>query len=364
MSDTNTHGRRVLITGLAGGLAGLLAAQLEGDDRVATIAGVDLVEPGQKFGRTEFIRADLASPRLTRAIASLRIDTLVHLAITAEPGTAGGRSRMKENNVIRTMQLLGAAQQAPGLRRVIIKSTTAVYGSSYADPALLREDVAPNSATGTGYAKDAGEVESYARAFARRRADVNLTILRFANFIGPIDSLLARYLSLPVVPTVLGYDPRLQLCHTTDATQVLARAVTGEHPGIYNVAGPGVVYLSQMVRLAGKPTVPIPSPLVNPVADAVRRTRAIDFTPEQVHFLLYGRVGDITRLRTTFGYEPTYHTRAAVKEFLRERQMTPMVTHDTLLRLEQRLLHMARRVRSHGRHDRHGINGIHGKGGG
>jgi UDP-glucose 4-epimerase len=245
---------------------------------------------------------------------------------------------MKERNVIRTMQLLAAAQQAPQLERTIVKSTTAVYGSSYADPALLREDTAPSATGGSGYAKDAVEIESYSRAFARRRPDMTLTVLRFANFIGGgAGSLIARYLGLPVVPTVLGFDPRVQLCHTFDAVEVLHRAVTEDHPGIYNVAGPGVVYLSQLVRLAGKPTVAVPRPLVGPVAGLVRRTGAVDFSPEQVQFLLYGRVGDISRLRTHFGYEPRYRTRAAIEEFLREDRTQPLLLGATLERAEQLL---------------------------
>lgn len=332
-------GRRVLVTGLAGGLATSLASQLEADERIAVIAGLDVVEPSRTLDRTEFIHADLSGGSITRAIGSLNIDTLVHLAITAEPGRAGGRSRMKEKNVIGTMQLLGAAQQAPGLRRVVIKSTTAVYGSSFADPALLREDVAPTATDNSGYAMDAIEVESYARAFARRRDDVTLTILRFANFIGgDLDGLIARYLDLPVVPTVLGHDPRVQLCHTFDAVEVLARSVVEDHPGTYNVAGRGVVYLSQMVRLAGKPTIPIPSLFVGGVAAALRRTRAVDFSPEQIHFLLFGRVGDISRLRTHFRYEPRYSTRSAVEEYLRQDRTRPLVPAGTLERFEERFL--------------------------
>ncbi|MFX9946995.1 NAD-dependent dehydratase, partial [Acinetobacter baumannii] len=92
----------------------------------------------------------------------------------------------------------------------------------------------------SGYAKDAVEVEGYARAFGRRRPDATLSILRFANFIGPgVDSPLTRYFALPVVPTVLGYDPRLQLVHIDDAATVLERATLGDYPGISNVAGPG-----------------------------------------------------------------------------------------------------------------------------
>ena len=340
-------GRRVLITGLADGLGSALAARLDGDDRVASITGVDLKDPKLPSGRTSYIRADLSTSSLAAAIDSLGVDTLVHLAITAEPARAGGRSRMKEQNVIGTMQLLAAAQQATNLRRVIIKSTTATYGSNYADPALLREDVIPNTAGSSGYAKDAVEIESYARSFARRRTDVTLTILRFANFIGAgVHSLIGDYLDLPVVPTVLGYDPRVQLCHVFDAVEVLHRSVTEDHHGIFNVAGPGVVYLSQMVRLAGKAGIPIVYPIVAPVAELLRRTGTVDFSPEQVQFLLFGRVGDITRLRNDFSYEPRFSTRTALEDHLRTHHVAPFIPASAIERLEHRILSLLDASRS------------------
>jgi UDP-glucose 4-epimerase len=245
---------------------------------------------------------------------------------------------MKEHNVIGTMQLLAAAQKTPRLRKLVMKSTTAVYGSNYADPALFREDVPPGDARRAGYSKDAVEIESYGRAFGRRRSDVTVTILRFANLVGPrVSTPLTRYLSLPVVPTVLGYDPRLQLCHEHDAVEVLVRSTLEEHPGIYNVAGPGILYLSQAIRRAGKPSVQVALPFVNGVAQLVRRTGRIDFSPEQLQFLLYGRVGDISRLRELFGHEPKFSTRAAFDDFISSRGVAGPLGPGLVAQWEQRL---------------------------
>ena len=332
------QGQRVLITGIAGQMAGKLAARLEADDRIEYIAGLDVHEPSFDLGRTEFVRADLRNPLVARIIDSTRVDTVVHLSLTANPSSAGGRSRMKELNVIGTMQLLAAAQKAARLRKVIVKSTTAVYGSNYADPALFREDVAPGGAPRSGYSKDAVEVEGYARAFGRRRQDVLLSILRFANFMGPtVDSPLTSYLSLPVVPKVLGYDPRLQLCHEDDAIEVLFRSVVEDHPGIFNVAGPGIIYLSQALRLAGKPAIPVALPFVQGIAQTLRRTGRVDFSPDQLQFLQFGRVGDITRLRTSFDFEPAYSTRAAFEDFLASGRVSPLVEHETVRGWERSL---------------------------
>jgi len=338
-------GRRILITGIASPLAARLAARLEADDRVEHLVGIDLREPARKLERTEYVRADLRNPLVAKILDSSRADTVVHLSITAAPHRAGGRARMKELNVIGTMQLLAAAQKSTRLRKLVLKSTTAVYGSNYADPALFREEVAPGGAPRSGYSKDAVEVEGYGRAFGRRRSDVTLSVLRFANFIGPdVDSPLTRYLALPVVPMVLGYDPRLQLVHSDDAVEILYRSTMEEHPGIYNVAGPGIVYLSQAVRLAGKPSIPVPHPFVNGLAGMVRRSGVVDFSPEQLQFLMFGRVGSIDRMRAEFGYTPAYSTKEALLDFLRSGRVTPLIDRERVERAERDLGELIKRA--------------------
>jgi UDP-glucose 4-epimerase len=238
---------------------------------------------------------------------------------------------MKEINVIGTMQLLGACQRAEKVRKVVMKSTTAVYGANPRDPAMFTEDMAARSEPRHGYAKDAVEIERYARAFGRRRADVSLTTLRFANFIGPaIETPFTRYFSFPVVPTAMGYDPRLQFVHEDDAVETLYRAVREEHPGVYNVAGHGVVLLSQALRLIGKPSVPIVLPFVQPIAAILRRLGVVDFATDQLRFLLFGRVADTTRLKTMFGFEPRFSTKEALLDFARGSRVTRLVSQERI----------------------------------
>jgi UDP-glucose 4-epimerase len=216
------------------------------------------------------------------------------------------------------MQLLAACQKAPSVRKFVLKSTTAVYGSSPRDPALFTERANPNALPRSGYAKDAVEVEGYVRGFGRRRPDVSLCLLRFTNFIGPrIETPLTRYFSLPVIPTVLGFDPRLQLCHEDDGLEVLRLATLEDRPGTFNVGGSGVLLLSQAIRRVGRPSVPIPPPAVNVAGQLFRRVGLADFSPEQMRFLEHGRVADMTALSTEFGYTPAYATAEAFEDFVR-----------------------------------------------
>jgi UDP-glucose 4-epimerase len=315
-----------MITGVSRYLGGLLAAQLSDDPSIERVIGVDVEPPKTDVGRTEFVRADIRNPIIAKVIASAKVDTVAHLSVIATPFGAGGRAAMKEINVIGTMQLLAACQKAPSVRKLVVKSTTAVYGSSSRDPALFTENMEPRTLPRSGYAKDSVEVEGYVRGLGRRRPDVDVTLLRFANFIGPnIDTPLTRYFSLPVVPTIFGFDPRLQLVHESDGMEVLRRAVVEDHRGTFNVAGEGVVLLSQAIRRAGRTSVQFPSPAVTVVGSIFRRTGLVDFSPEQLQFLQFGRGVDTMRLADDFGYATRFTTLEAFDDFVAGSGLNPII---------------------------------------
>jgi len=342
--------RVVLVTGVSRYLGGRLAGVLSADPSIERVIGVDTVPPradqAAALGRTEFVRADIRNPLIAKVIAQAGVDTVVHLNVIATPLGAGGRTAMKEINVIGTMQLLAACQKAPSMRKLVVKSTTAVYGSSSRDPALFTEDVEPRSLPKSGYAKDAVEVEGYVRGFGRRRPDVVLSLLRFTNFIGPaIETPLTRYFGLPVVPTVFGFDPRIQLCHEDDGIEVLRRASVEDHPGIYNVGGRGVLLLSQAVRRLGRPPVPVPSPAVSLVARAFRAAGIVDFSPEQMRYLEHGRVADVSRLTAELGWAPR-PTAEAFEDFASRHRPSALLNPQTIGAAEQGLLGLLGRGRT------------------
>jgi UDP-glucose 4-epimerase len=223
---------------------------------------------------------------------------------------------MKEINVIGTMQLLAACQRLPSVRKVVVKSSTTVYGASPDDPAMFTEEMEPRSLPRSGFAKDAVEVEGYVRGFARRRPDVVVTMLRFANVMGPrVRTPITRYFTLPVVPTVLGFDPRLQFVHEDDLMEALRLATVSDVPGTFNVAGDRILMLSQAIRRMGRPAAPVPAFAVATFGQAFRAARLADFTPEQLSFLTYGRGIDTSRMRDELGFKPVYSTPAAFDTF-------------------------------------------------
>ena len=322
----------VLITGVSRFLGSQLAARLAADPEVDRIIGIDTVAPRpaelSAFGRTEFVRADIRNPLIAKVISQARVDTVVHTAALATPRAP--RATLQDQHVTGTMQLLAACQTSEYIRRVVVASTTAVYGASSADPALFTETMPPTSRA-AGYARSSIEVENYARGFARRRPDIDVAVLRLANLMGPtVDTALTRYLAMPIVPTSLGYDPRLQLLHEWDAVEALAHACSNEYRGVVNVAGDGVVSLAQAVRRAGRLRLPVPASAVALVGAAVRNSGVVEVSAEKTSFLNYGRVVDNTRMRTDFGYLARYTTDEALQAYLDGRSALPRVVVGTL----------------------------------
>jgi UDP-glucose 4-epimerase len=317
-------GQVVLVTGVSRHLGGRFAELIGAHPQVDRVIGVDVVPPTHSIGDAEFVRADIRNPVIARVIGSERVDTVVHLNVIATPLSAGGRASMKEINVIGTMQLLAACQRTASVRRLVVKSSAAVYGSGPSDPAMFTEDTPARSLPRSGFAKDSVEVEGYVRGFSRRRPDVALSLLRLANVIGPrIRTGMTDYFTLPVVPTVLGFDGRLQFVHEDDALAALQKAVLSQGVGVVNVAGDGVLTVSQAVRMTGRPVLPVPMPAGGWIGQAVRRSRLADFSPEQIQFLAYGRGMDTTRMRRVLGFEPTWTTRDAFSSFVATRARRP-----------------------------------------
>lgn len=309
-------GRRVLITGVSRFLGLRLAKRLEQDDEVELVVGVDLEEPPLPIKKLDFVRVDIRNPLIARVLETTKVDTLVHTNIFSSPGRLGGRSQMKENNVIGTMQLLAAAQRAERLERVVMKSSTAVYGSGAGEPSLLPEGHASRQVELSGYGKDCAEAEQYARDYGRRRPEVDLVILRTQNVVGPtVSTSMTDYLSLPMMPTALGFDPRLQFLHEQDAVEALYTALKSESTGIYNIAGGGVVYLSQAIRMLGKVEVPILLPAAQTAASLLRRCGVIDFPTDQLKLMLFGRIVDTRRAKERLGFTPRYSTTETLTDF-------------------------------------------------
>jgi UDP-glucose 4-epimerase len=305
----------VMITGVSRDLASRFARALAADADT-TVIGVDVVPPRHDLGRAGFIRADIRAPIIGKVIDSDAVDIVVHMAVLAAPARTGGRSSMKEINVIGTMQLLAACQKAESVRKFVVQGSVSVYGSTPRDPARFTEEMGPRASLRSGFGKDSAEIESYVRGYARRLDDGCVTTLRLAPLMGAgVDSTITAYLGLPVVPKVAGFDARLQFLHPTDAVEALLTVTRDDLPGIFNVAADDVVLLSQALRTLGRPWIEVPRPAAPLLAGLARRAGFAEISDEQLDVLTYGRAMDSSRFVAATGWRPRYGSAEALAEW-------------------------------------------------
>src|SRR5919107_1749937 len=274
-------GRRILITGIASYLGTELARRLEQDPDVEYVAGLDTRKPKAALERTEFIEADIRNPVIARLIAPTRVDTIVHNQIVRRPAAERISPRKAHDiNVIGSLQLLAACEKADTVRAIVIRGSAGIYGAEPGAPQFFKEDMAHLYPLRSRFQRDVGEIENLFETYRRRHPHVTCTMLRYQPTIGPTqDTQASRYLSLPVVPTYLGFDPRLQFIHERDALDSLVAAVKRPVRGAVNVAAPGTIGLTRMVRLAGKVTLPVAAPLFPTAATAARRGGLLELSP-------------------------------------------------------------------------------------
>ena len=314
-------GRRVLLTGIASYLGTELARALEADPEVEYVAGLDTRRPRVPLERTELIQEDIRDPALLERLPPTGVDTVVHNQIVRRPGPGMSSRRAHDVNVIGSLQLLTACERIPTLEAIVVRGSAGIYGSEPAAPQFFTEDMARLYPLRTRFQRDVAEIENLFGTFARRHESIVCSMLRYQPSIGPAGSTqIPQYLSLPVVPTYLGFDPRIQLIHERDALAALLAAVRNPVRGPVNVAADGTVGLTRMIRLAGRPTLPIPSPLFGTTTAAAKRAGLFDFSPDLQRLLRYGRAVDTSRLESEIGFRPRFTTVEAVEDYVASRR--------------------------------------------
>jgi UDP-glucose 4-epimerase len=311
-------GRRVLITGVSGYWGSELARRLEAWPEIEYLGGLDTRPPAADLRRTDFIRADIRNPLISKLLPEKEVDTVVHSDVLLAPEPGKAPEQLHDINVIGSLQLLAACEQSGSVKTIVVRGSAAIYGAEPNAPEFFTEDMAARFPPRTRFARDVRELESYFHNHSRRYPDTTVTMLRYQpSLSASIESPLTKYLQQPFVPVQMGFDPLLQFVHGDDAVAALEAAVRRPVPGAVNVAGEGSIALSRLLRLAGKPGLPIPSPLFGTALGLGARLGLARLPPEAVPWLRNGITIDVTRLIEEVGFRPRT-TLETVEEFIED----------------------------------------------
>lgn len=278
------------------------------------VLGIDLKPMTKPLAEVEFIEADIRNPLLVELFKAENVDTVVHCAFR-------WRQRRNEevfdSNVLGTMRMLGAAARA-GVRKLILPSSTVVYGAGPDNPAFLSEDSDFAGRPSYAYVRELREIETFVNGFRRQQNNMVITTLRFANILGRgVASPLAEMLALPAPPLLLGFDPMFQLIHPDDVVAALIHCIVNDFNGVFNIASRPAMPLLKIMALAGTP----PIPILHPLAYLGFRTgrllspKIYELAPFPWDYLRYSWVAATERMSQELGFEPAIDPESTVRQF-------------------------------------------------
>ena len=307
----------IALTG--GGYKGVaLLKWLEHDSRFPHVVYLNNKRPDLILKKSKFYRIDLtetlADVQLAEILKKEGVDTLVHTAIPVTPPHDVARSH--ELISVGSMYICNAAAEAK-VRKLILSSTTDVYGAFPNNPNYITEDHPPRAGTNSHFLSDKIDAENNFLRYGKKDPDRVVTILRYATILGPsIHSFKTEYLSRWVVPTVWGYDPMVQFVHEEDLLQAFKIAVIEDHPGIFNIASEGVLPLSKVIQLMGKFNFPM---FLLGLKSFVQLLWYLDISPapaNRLDFLKYLCCASIEKAKQQMGFKPKYNCKEAVFDFV------------------------------------------------
>ncbi len=131
-------------------------------------------------------------------------------------------------------------------------------------------------------------------------------ILRPVHILGSVRNAPSNYLRLKAIPTLLGFDPMVQVIHQDDVVSAIQQAMRPGVRGIFNLSGPAPLPLSHLIAHTGRPRLTIPHFLATGIIKSLWRYRVTSFPAPELDHIRYVCMVDDRRARAELRYSPAY----------------------------------------------------------
>ena len=292
---------KVLIVGVARGQGRLLARRLSRDLRVV---GVDTDDWERRPAGVPFYKTDIRSRAFEDALRKEQPDAVVHLGTVRH--FRGPETQRFDVNVRGTRKLLDLCQ-SHGVAKLVVLSTSYVYGALPDNPSFMTEDHPLLAGRNYPEIRDLVEVDSLATAFMWQYPDIHTSILRPVPTLGYYsENSIVNYLRQSRVVVMMGFNPMLQFMHEEDLAEAIALVLEKRLRGVYNVTGPGEVPLRTAIRETGGRPLPLPEPVARPLLARLFRLGLVRIPPGSIDYIKYSCGIDGSRFVRETGFRPLF----------------------------------------------------------
>lgn len=263
--------------------------------------------------------------QLAAVLGDENVDVVLHLSFLEQP--VRDTIWAHELESIGTMHILNACAAAQ-VKKLVVRSSTVVYGASSRHPNFLDERTPLAEGSKNPFVADKVDAEKQIARFTSWNHHLTTTVLRFSPIVGPHSrDFVIPYLGQMLKLRLMGRDPLVQLLYEDDAIDAMETAIFEEHPGVFNIAPEGVLPLNVMLKATHSRTLALPKRLARRVVNLMWAFEIRTFPPDFLDFLCYLCVADNRKARERMGLVPRYTTREALHLY---RQTEAFATHSSL----------------------------------
>ncbi len=298
---------KVVITGVCGRLGRHVARVLH---RERTVVGVDRRDFLGKPKDIEHQKVDLRRKKLKDVFRGGDVEAVIHLGVMHDPRASSAEHHSW--NVEGFGKLLDYVAQFD-VPKLVVLSSANVYGPQPHNPQFLTEEAPLLGGARFSEIRDLIEVDMLAQSFFWKHPDVQTVILRPVHILGRVRNAASNFLRLPRVPTLLGYDPMVQVIHEHDVVSAIVAALAPPARGIFNLAGPEPMPLSHLLRILGRPTLPVPYSVAKPLVNRLWSLHLTSFPAPELDHIRYVCMVDDRRAREVLGYAPAHDAEETVR---------------------------------------------------
>jgi len=308
--------KKILIIGIAGGLAQMTARLILSENPEWEILGIDSRDvsrvpklPGLMALELKYSRGNFENLFRTHTF-----DVVYHLGrLSHASNTHNELAKRIDLSVMGTSRILDLCERSE-VKKVIILSTFHVYGALPDNPIFLPEDAPLRASIKHPELRDVIEMDQMCTTWMwKNQNSISTVVLRPCNIIGTqIQNSMTRFLAGPIALSPIDYNPFFQFIHEFDMANILYKAMISIPIGTYNVAGDDFISFRQALDVVGTKGIPFPMFMAGGLNSALKKFK-INVPDYLLDYLKFSCLISNHELKKHLGEN---HLRFSIKEAL------------------------------------------------